>query len=94
MACGRIAAGITRTFVGERPIKVDIKGYRREDAKEKKAAIETYWVPGVNHLGTHGRWAFAELAERYGIEGGLREEGRVRVQSHGGVDCERCPPPA
>jgi type III restriction enzyme len=47
---------------------VEIKGYRREDAKEKKATMETYWVPGVNHLGTHGRWAFAELTEVYMIE--------------------------
>jgi len=47
---------------------VEIKGYRREDAKEKKSTMETYWVPGVNHLGTHGRWAFAELTEMYGIE--------------------------
>ncbi len=29
---------------------VEIKGYKREDAKEKKATMETYWVPGVNHL--------------------------------------------
>jgi type III restriction enzyme len=47
---------------------VEIKGYRGEDAKEKKATMETYWVPGVNHLGTHGRWAFAELTEMYAIE--------------------------
>ncbi len=47
---------------------VEIKGYRREDAKEKRATMETYWVPGVNHLGTHGRWAFAELTEIYRIE--------------------------
>ncbi len=44
---------------------VEIKGYRREDAKEKKATMETYWVPGVNQLGTHGRWAFAELTDAY-----------------------------
>ena len=31
---------------------VEIKGYRGEDAKEKKSTMETYWVPGVNHLGT------------------------------------------
>jgi len=47
---------------------VEIKGYRREDAKEKKATMETYWVPGVNHLGTHGRWSFAEFTEIYRIE--------------------------
>jgi type III restriction enzyme len=46
---------------------VEIKGYRREDAKEKKATMETYWVPGVNNLGTYGRWAFAELTDVYGM---------------------------
>jgi type III restriction enzyme len=47
---------------------VEIKGYRREDAKEKKSTMDTYWVPGINHLGTMGRWAFAELTEVYQIE--------------------------
>jgi type III restriction enzyme len=47
---------------------VEIKGYRREDAKEKKSTMDTYWVPGVNNLGTSGRWAFAELTEMYEIE--------------------------
>jgi len=47
---------------------VEIKGYRREDPKEKKSTMETYWVPGVNHLGTYGRWAFAEFGDVYEIE--------------------------
>lgn len=47
---------------------VEIKGYRREDAKEKKSTMETYWVPGVTHLGTYGRWAFSEFTEIYQIE--------------------------
>jgi type III restriction enzyme len=47
---------------------IEIKGYRREDAKEKKSIMDTYWVPGVNHLGTHGRWAFAEFTDVYEIE--------------------------
>ncbi len=47
---------------------VEIKGYRGEDAKDKKTTMDTYWVPGVNHLGTHGRWAFAELTEVFQIE--------------------------
>ncbi len=46
---------------------VEIKGYRREDAKDKKTTMETYWVPGVNQLGVHGRWAFAELTDVYTI---------------------------
>lgn len=47
---------------------VEIKGYRREDAKEKKATMETYWVPGVNHLETYGRWSFAEFTDVYQIQ--------------------------
>jgi type III restriction enzyme len=47
---------------------VEIKGYRREDAKEKKATMETYWIPGVNHLQRYGRWAFSEFTEIYQIE--------------------------
>ena len=47
---------------------VEIKGYRGEDAKEKKNTMDTYWVPGVNNLGTFGRWAFAEFTEVYQIE--------------------------
>lgn len=47
---------------------VEIKGYRREDAKEKKATMEVYWVPGVNNLGKFGRWAFAEFTDVYEME--------------------------
>ena len=47
---------------------VEIKGYRKEDAKEKKATMDTYWIPGVNNLGRFGRWAFAELTQVYEIE--------------------------
>lgn len=47
---------------------VEIKGYRREDAKEKKSTMENYWIPGVNNNGQYGRWAFAELTEVYQIE--------------------------
>ena len=47
---------------------VEIKGYRREDAKEKKSTMETYWVPGVNNLKQYGRWSFAEFTEIYQIE--------------------------
>jgi type III restriction enzyme len=47
---------------------VEIKGYRREDAKEKKSTMDTYWVPGVNHLKAHGRWAFAEFTDVHKIQ--------------------------
>jgi len=47
---------------------VEIKGYRREDAKEKKATMENYWVPGVNNHGHYGRWAFAEFTDVYEMQ--------------------------
>ena len=47
---------------------VEIKGYRGEDAKQKKETMDIYWVPGVNHLGEHGRWAFAEFCDVYEME--------------------------
>jgi len=57
---------------------VEIKGYRREDAKEKKATMDTYWVPGVNHLGAYGRWAFAEFTDVYQIEADFE----AKVEDH------------
>ncbi len=53
---------------------VEIKGYRREDAKEKKSTMETYWVPGVNHLDKYGRWAFAEFTDIYDIEADFKDK--------------------
>lgn len=53
---------------------VEIKGYRREDAKEKKATMDTYWIPGVNNLGTYGRWAFAEFTDIYEIQSDFEEK--------------------
>ena len=47
---------------------VEIKGYRGEDAKEKRAAMETCWLPGVKRLGEYGRWAFAEFTAVYEID--------------------------
>lgn len=47
---------------------VEIKGYRGEDAKAKKETLDLYWVPGVNQLGTHGRWACHEFTEVSGLE--------------------------
>jgi len=63
---------------------VEIKGYRREDAKEKKSTMETYWVPGVNNLGQYGRWAFAEFTEVYQIESDF--EARVEGEFNKMID--------
>lgn len=53
---------------------VETKGYRGEDAKDKAATMETYWVPGVNNLGTHGRWAFAEFRNVWTIQSEFEEK--------------------
>jgi type III restriction enzyme len=60
---------------------VEIKGYRREDAKIKKETMETYWVPGVNNLDSYGRWAFAEFTDMYVMESEFKAqvEGRFNT---------------
>jgi type III restriction enzyme len=64
---------------------VEIKGYRGEDAKEKKSTMDTYWVPGVNRLGPFGRWAFAEFRDVYEIE----SEFEAKVEAHFDAMIER-----
>lgn len=47
---------------------IEIKGYRGEDAKDKAATMQTYWVPGVNRHAQYGRWAFAEFTDVYAMQ--------------------------
>ena len=65
---------------------VEIKGYRGEDAKDKKATMDTYWVPGVNNHGDYGRWEFAEFTDVFEVEAGFdrlveefRTQGKAEV---------------
>lgn len=30
--------------------------------------MDAYWVPGVNRLASHGRWAFAEFTDVYAMQ--------------------------
>ncbi len=53
---------------------VEIKGYRREDAKVKKTTMDTYWIPGVNNNNQYGRWAFAEFKEVFQIQSNFEEK--------------------
>ena len=75
-------AGASRTYLPDFIVRVDdghgpddllnliveIKGYRGEEAKDKKTTMEVYWIPGVNNLKVHGRWAFCELTELFEVE--------------------------
>jgi type III restriction enzyme len=47
---------------------VEIKGYRGEDAQEKANTMQNYWIPGINNLGSFGRWALAEFTAMFEIE--------------------------
>jgi hypothetical protein len=59
---------------------VEIKGYRGEDAKEKKATMETYWVPGVNNLGHLWPLGLRRVHRCLPDRGRLQGQGRKRVQ--------------
>ena len=73
---------------------VEVKGYRREDAKVKKQTMEKYWVPAVNQLGDHGRWAFVELKDVYtmrtdvdaALESAVREALAPLLPAQGAAD--------
>ena len=53
---------------------VEIKGYRREDAKEKKGTMDAYWIPGVNNLKQYGRWAFVEFTDVWEMQTDFAEK--------------------
>ena len=47
---------------------VEIKGERDTDDQVKAETMRSLWVPGVNNLGTFGRWGFVELTDVYEME--------------------------
>ena len=53
---------------------VEVKGFRGEDAKAKHTTMDVYWIPGVNHLGTFGRWAFVEFCDVYEMQADFEKE--------------------
>ena len=73
---GRVARRYMPDFIvriddgGAEPFNlvVEIKGYRGLDAQLKAETMRKLWVPGVNNLGTYGRWAFAEFREVFAIQ--------------------------
>ena len=36
--------------------------------------MRAYWVPGVNNLGSFGRWAFAEFTAVYEIDAAVQAQ--------------------
>ncbi|HET7314173.1 MAG TPA: hypothetical protein VFJ08_07455 [Salinisphaera sp.] len=61
---------------------VEIKGYRGEDAAAaKKDTMDSYWVPGVNHLASFGRWAFVEFGGVYEMQDDFAEQVEARFEA-------------
>ena len=52
---------------------VEVKGYRGEDMKLKSKTVRNQWIPGVNNLGSFGRWAFVEFGDVYGMDEAFRK---------------------
>ena len=55
---------------GDEPLNLilETKGYRGADAQLKAETMKTLWVPGVNNLGSQGRWDFAEFTDPFEIQ--------------------------
>jgi len=49
-------------------IVVEIKGQKDLLSQLKSETARAFWVPGVNNLGTFGRWSFVELSDAFAIE--------------------------
>ena len=47
---------------------VEIKGFVNEDVNNKRTAVEGKWVPGVNRLGSYGKWAFGQFESVFTME--------------------------
>jgi hypothetical protein len=62
---------------------VEIKGIHGEGAKDKRSTIEIYWLPSVNRLGTHGRWAFLELTDPFTMAKDFKDWIAARVKEQG-----------
>ena len=72
--------GVPRKYIPDFIVQVDdghddplnlvleTKGYRGGDAQLKAETMRTLWVPGVNNLGTFGRWRFEEFTDVFEIE--------------------------
>ena len=63
---------------------MEIKGYRGEDAKDKKTTMDTYWIPGVNSMRTYGKWAFAEFTDGWTLTDDL--ENRIQEELGQAID--------
>ena len=65
---------------------LETKGYRGGDAQVKAETMRTLWVPGVNNLGTFGRWQFEEFTDVFEIEAAFGAADGQLVRKGAGMD--------
>ena len=53
---------------------LEVSGQKKKEKDAKVQTAKTMWVPGVNNLGTFGRWAFLELRDVYQISADFAAE--------------------
>jgi len=61
---------------------VEVKGYRGADAVEKAHTMQHQWVPGVNQLRQHGRWAFAEFTRIFEMQDDFEQKLTAELDQH------------
>ncbi|GJL98771.1 MAG: restriction endonuclease [Methyloligella sp.] len=61
---------------------VEVKGYRHENVKDKSQTMRTQWVPGVNNLGTFGRWDFEEFNDVFEMDKEFKALIEKVIQKH------------
>ena len=52
---------------------VEVKGIKKTQTLLKKQTVEEQWIPGVNSLGTYGRWTFAQFEDPYAMDSELKK---------------------
>jgi len=60
---------------------IEIKGARGEDAKDKAATMNEFWIPGVNNLKSYGRWTFVEFRDVWDIQADFENQMRKRFDA-------------
>lgn len=58
---------------------VETKGFRGLDAQFKAETMRALFVPGVNRLGSFGRWGFVELRDAFEIEAAYGEAVKAAI---------------
>lgn len=63
-------------------IVIEIKGFKNEQVKLKKQAMQDKWIPGVNAIGSYGRWVFDQFDSVFEIDREFKELIARRIEEN------------